>query len=123
MIEKLVTSLEVSQKLKDVGFEVETPFWWNRTQSLDGNNYVLTTVFDPGSIAAYTFEQLFSVLPYNIRIDGLAQGWKLENNGVLDLFSEYSDYLQINATFDESNLANTAAQAILWCIEKGYIQV
>lgn len=132
-LEELVTSLETSKKINEAGVEIDTPFCWASFTPIDddeiwGLEHVLTMNIpdsDPRytrKYRAYTFQQIWDVLPewFGDRMDfyfvmpRLLDGYM----GIYDIGGQgaYEDI-----EFKGDNLSDTAAQALLWCLENKYI--
>lgn len=118
-LEKLVTSLEMSKRLKEAGVEIETPFYWAQevnifAQRVEGEFYVLVgEVDDIGEDdlleRAYTFQQLWEPLVNTCERNELE-------------FMHGDRELFINGEgFGGDNWPDTAAEALLWCLENDYI--
>jgi hypothetical protein len=95
MLEKICTDLKTSKKLKELGFEVKTDFYWIPCNKND--------------IPAYTLEHIISELPRIIEV----------NNNIYHItISQYSIYyinrlkLEVFDQYQEDNLATAAAK--LW---------
>ena len=120
-MEDQVTSLEMSKKLKEAGFEVGTSFLWS-----DGDRYPkewhLIYVLGPSAtggwvLPAYTFQQLYE---YLCGIDGL--DIRMVNHVLI--MESYGSPIGLSWESPDKNnsLPDTAGEAILWCIKEGYYE-
>jgi hypothetical protein len=120
MLEKICTDLETSKRLKELGFEAETNFYWTITTIDEWNKNQWNIIYfkdrvmakyEP-TVPAYTLEQILSELPDIIG--------RLEvNNSIYYLMiSKNSIYyfshskLEVFANYQENNLSTAAAK--LW---------
>lgn len=117
MLEKICTDLETSKRLKELGFEAETDFYWTITTIDEWNKNRWNIIYfkdrvmakyEP-TVPAYTLEQIISELPRIIEI----------NNNIYHItISQYSIYyinrlrLEVFDQYQENNLATAAAK--LW---------
>lgn len=129
MLETQVTTLEMSKKLAEAGFEAETPFWWvefwrEPKYRLRIASHRDDYVFDGSSKPAYTFQQLWECLPRRLVIDGEIYIPHTIAQGVV--FSHFTDHKVYNdGSFFafKRHLTDAVAQAILWTIKRGYLNV
>ena len=107
---KFCTDLKTSKKLKELGFEVKTDFYWipcNKKYMLVDSKY--EPIIFEDDIPAYTLEHIISELPRIIEV----------NNNIYHItISQYSIYyinrlrLEVFDQYQEDNLATAAAK--LW---------
>lgn len=118
-IEELVTNVELSKKLQEAGVDLPTPFWWLNWE-LDKWKIVDSDMGSKSAVKAYTFEQLWEVLPQYIKVQEKHPTKVLDGDQVV--YIRYTEGL-LGATkfFRADNLADAAAEALLWCLENEYI--
>lgn len=135
-LELQATSLEMSRELKEAGFKVNTCFYhiaeevWfktdfgsynNKGQAMPGGYFVEPYVAE--IIFAYTFQQLWKVLPVKILRNG-QECYKELNCGSGVVYKPRDGAIVFLATpLDNRNIADTAAHAVLWCIKEKYIKL
>lgn len=129
ILESLVTTKETSEKLRDVGFKAETCFFWTdngekgkfRVICAEEAEHLkevqdFAKTFPKRFIPCYTFQQPWEALPLSID--------KPSNTKLLrgrQWGAEYS--IQYEKTVVNGNyLPDIAGEAILWCIEEGYLK-
>ncbi len=133
-LSKLVTSLAMSKKLKEAGFEMDTPFWW--TYEWDINNWKTgekcvsldfeieqSEVEEFKLYPSYTFQQLWEVLVMAvtpIRVDGLSSVVLDQGELRIHGYSSTGDGFE---RYPVVHLPDAVAQAILCGIENSYIDV
>jgi hypothetical protein len=115
-LESIVTSKKMSQKLKEAGFEGETCFYWDKegeimVDPMMPNQYI--------EVPCFTFSQLWEALQ------------EIEKEYIGIVINRYGgvcvmDYDQMDSgeelrEYDVGNLADSVAEAILWCIKEGYL--
>ena len=118
---KNLTNLEISKKLKRIGFEAETLFYWTKAPKLtelDKDRYVIAlankTDFseEKQTFPAYHLETLLEALP---KIN--KQEYLLCSGGIVYL---NDDYISVGKEKNES-LADTAGKMWLMLKEKGLV--
>ena len=114
------TSYEISKKLKEIGFEAETFFFWTKAPKLtktDEDRYVIalankTDFFEEKqTFPAYHLETLLEALP---KIN--KQEYLLCSGGIVYL----NDYISVGKEKNES-LADTAGRLLIELFEAGII--
>lgn len=130
------TSLEMSKRLAEAGFRLDTPFWWVSKSLIQtkNNQYQFEVVgydshgikmgnqkfvSDWAHIPCYTFQQLWEALPIEIE-DSPLEAEKLKPRYSTKAFSIGYEYVE---WFYGDSLPDTAGEAILWCMENNYISV
>ena len=117
---KNLTNLEISKKLKRIGFEAETLFYWTKAPKLtelDKDRYVIAlankTDFseEKQTFPAYHLETLLEALP---KIN--KQEYLLCSGGIVYL----NDYISVGKEKNES-LADTAGRLLIELFEAGII--
>lgn len=115
----IVTSLELSKRLKELGVEVPSVFWWGKDKEivfnpLLPNQHVL--------YHAYTSEELGRMLPRNCPEHELkslqichsfGDGW----------FVGYGDHMNLDGCHveDGDSLGDTMAKMLIWLLDRGLI--
>jgi hypothetical protein len=118
MLEKICTDLETSKRLKELGFEAETDFYWTITTIDEWNKNQWNIIYfkDRGmakyepTVPAYTLEQILNELPRNIMISQIVYDLSIDNYDIgyhNTLFKK--TYIQFSK---QNNLATAAAK--LW---------
>lgn len=138
-LETLVTSYEMSKKLQDAGFDAPTCFWWVGDSSaqklcycdtrpvnliVDENDDIQELEFAV-CIRAYTFQQIWNLLPEKIKTERGFTYKSLSRNALFyeSLFVdegvvEYGLGYGIEAG---KTLQDAVAEAWLWCKENNYL--
>ncbi len=128
MLKEIVSSLEVSKKLKELGIKTETEFLFNQAINDNDDSYYIT-IFNSdydyfGSIPAYTLEQILNLLPKSIEWGG--DLWTEEETDYLEI-NNYSGRIQypLSDLFtdkeENENLATTAARLLIKLHEEGLL--
>lgn len=128
-LSSILTSLEVSKKLDELEFKTDTCFYWHKTvPGFQGDDAILmhykeddiTNDFTEALIRSYSFEQLFNLLP--IKFNNLVTTLTRKNEILLMEIDKRKPNLDL-VRFNNNNLADLAAEALIWCIENNYIDV
>ncbi len=129
-LEKLVTSKEMSEKIKQVGFEMETPFRWytDKFLGLTVGCDSVTAHKAKDSLRAYTFQQLWDVLPAEIICKG---GHLRGDTFFLTMTVPVIEYINFEGIgiigadariYLESHTPDKITELLLWCIKEGYFE-
>lgn len=125
MLEKIVTSLEVSKKLNEAGFDEDTNFYYEKTNEgyeIDVNKYAdnIDVLFDETTedyyLKAYAFEQILGKLPDSIEGDYFTYHLTIRRDRV-----SYESVAAYPIFAGGGSLANAGAEAWLWLRENNYI--
>jgi len=117
MLEKICTDLETSKRLKELGFEAETDFYWTITTIDEWNKNQWNIIYfkdrvmakyEP-TVPAYTLEQILSELPDIIEVNNSIYYLMISKNSIY-YFSHSK--LEVFANYQENNLSTSAAK--LW---------
>jgi len=120
MLEKICTDLETSKRLKELGFEAETNFYWTITTIDEWNKNQWNIIYfkdrvmakyEP-TVPAYTLEQILNELPQLIKVDNNMYHLVISKNSIC--YYSHSRYavLEIFLSYEEGNIATAAAK--LW---------
>ena len=118
-LSQLVTSREVSQELWDKGVRIPSCFG---REVKGGRVWVApkTGQFGFYTISCYTFQQIWEILPKTIEGEQTWEAADLE----LDCYSELMyETVEGSAKMSiaEDTLPDTAAKALIWALDEGYI--
>lgn len=137
-LESICTSLEMSKKLQEVGFKEETCFGWITIEHYQGEQEpAFETVLDYLSdskkyvdlIPAYTFEQIYKVLPEEISEifkDSDGKEYEVSQLGKLIYRFDglwlvgYYGYREDDINYSD-NLADATAKCFIWCVENNFL--
>ncbi len=124
-LEQQVVSLELAQKMKELGFKQESLFYWFNNK----------TYFHPyldsdeigGAISAYTVAELGEMLPSYIKVDG-HEGWV--DYGIIsaNIFSKSKTWscryecLPITALQKADTEADARAKTLIYLVENGLLK-
>jgi len=119
-LEDQVCTLQQAQKLKELGVECDSIFWWNqeteRNQPIVTRDYTHIAASSTKYWRAYTVAELGVMLPYEI-CDGNYQVFDFEDLGKHDtdcfVFNR-------NKTFFKAE-AQARASALIWLIENKHL--
>lgn len=129
MIEKHVVSLELSKKLKELGFPQESLYWWVST---DGENWSVSNEmwravgsFPPEQesypfyCSAYLASELGELLPE------YTDTWKLGNLDKERAGQYCCSYKNIDICeeFIEAKEVDARARMLIWLVENGHLKV
>lgn len=129
-LESQVTTLEMSKKLDEAGLWIETPLVWVVNGAEDEQRNVISYVelrknmpLDyPEVLPAYTFQQVWEELPNKVMFDSTEikkhVSWFVNRHTV---GYDHCNIDYIGKFFESKSLPDAAAQAWLWCKEKGYL--
>ena len=152
-LESQVTSLEMSKNLYEIGFrggvkigERMSIFWWQEVLQATFGSSEPTTLYvlecdpkdvDGRDIPAYTFQQLWEVLPDLITINSeigfkqLVHGdeiqYETQGRSHKVKIKEFCTYVlgdegrKIGFADNKTGVVDTVAEAVLWCIENKYL--
>jgi hypothetical protein len=128
MLEKICTDLETSKRLKELGFEAETDFYWTITTIDEWNKNQWNIIYfkDRGmakyepTVPAYTLEQILKKTKrfYKLSLSELPDFIEVNNSIYHLMISKNSIYyfshskLKVFANYQENNLSTSAAK--LW---------
>ncbi len=135
-IEDQVVSLELAKKLKEIGVEQESLFYWASGSLLFFEEVDWS---DADTYSAFTVAELMEKLPsfvrkpgyysyskeYHLRIERTRNRYYETNWMVcycdVDIYEgyEYNELIGITG----KKLANVLAKVLVWLIEKGYVEV
>lgn len=132
-LEQQVTSLEMSKKLKEAGFELDTPFYIDQVGSVivvDQDDPELSwddDLLEDQLVKAYTFQQLWEALPKTIMGPLHSISKELDAYGYVHYSNDDGYSIDFEPGFrgirDIDSTTDSAAQAILWCIKNGYLYI
>lgn len=124
-IEKQVTNLELSKKLKELGVKQESVWYW-----ADGKIIMLETVIykhliresPERLISAFTVAELGEKLPYWINVIKTEEGlWCVFENEFLEKYSDWK--IKYTGISSDTSAANAYAKARIWLIENNHVTV
>lgn len=118
-LEKHVTSSEMSQRLKEAGVDLDTPFYYGRVYPSHPLMEVKVAQsgygFKGSTLKAYDFQTLFEEL--------------LDVCDGEELHLMYGDNIRSKELFINDELFSTsswsdaAGEALLWCLENGHLKL
>ena len=119
-LEQQVVSLELAKKLKELGFEQESLFYWH----LETNTVVyLGTILGKDSVAfyisAYTVAELGKMLPQGF-FTAKGKKWRSWFSDTDNAF-EWKDSDQYDP-IDMDNEADARAKMLIWLSENNYLE-
>jgi hypothetical protein len=133
-----MTSYEISKRLHELGFgNVKCKYYWqipkwstdgSAHNLIDADHYEIIRGEDfPDYIPAYTFEEIWGVLPDNIKDDDGEMGVRaLIRNGKLNIIGYIypdSDMEWIHWIATAESPAEAAAMLLVWLIENKHYEV
>jgi hypothetical protein len=117
-IEQQVVSLKLAKKLKELGVEQESIWWWCKTgggfsveETWSPFAYTYDAIKPQGSISAYTVAELGEMLPF-LTSKGKSGG---------DYHMVSTDFFY-DKKFTDTTEANARARCLIWLIENGHYE-
>jgi len=111
--ENQVVSLELSKRLKDLGFKQESLWWWiiraEGNPIIVGKDKRYTTTFISSSYSAFTVAELGEMLPIGI----VMTKYEFNKGGEIRWACAYNDENIGNRICDDT-LANCLARMLIW---------
>ncbi len=126
-IENQVCSLELAQKLKELGVKQESVWWWVRIN--DNDKWILLhgpiSNKDGSSFSAFTVAELGRMLPGQfVNEFDRPLSWDTGKHEMTDgRIIWYFGYDATIPVHEADTEANARAKALIWLIENGHVEV
>ncbi len=116
MLEKICTNLETSKRLKELGIEVETEFYWAET----GGEHLQYVESEVGMFheawtytKAYTLEQILEMLPARLNIIEIPHDLVIDQKTTISYICDDVGHQLYSLSIGFDNLATTAGELLI----------
>ena len=120
------TDLKTSRKLKELGFDAETVFYFLETEpNVYEVQYSALNRYNELVVKSYDLETILEALPENFQHDDMELFFNMNKEEIGYYYNEYGEYysniaLKLNA---KESLATTAARLLIKLVEGGIIKL
>jgi len=128
-LQDITTTQETSRKLAEAGFKNSYFCWFTKWNEKDGE-WILGDKYDKewrlqicGNVywlPAFTFSELWKILPDRIDINGFAY-IKIIKTGTKEFYISYSKYACHIKGYANKQPQEAAAELALWAVKEGYL--
>ena len=134
---KDLTSLKISQRLKELGLPQDSKFYWikekvaSEYQLIGMGIYEVAEQYGDISVSfedeteddasAYLATELLEWLPYSIEYEDVIYRLAIHKNKT-DYHAFYGANVSLHTEFN-STLPNVLGELLIWCVEEGYVKL